>query len=118
MFEQETEKPKIFDAKAYESLASRDPKHWRRAFFSTFCTCDIFLNNLCEVFNAAIQNAKDMPIITCMDIIRRYISKRLVSSKESVEKWHHDVGPRIFKCLRRISWSQSTQFLTAVGIII
>ena len=95
------EKLKILDAQAYEWLASRDPKHWSRAFFYTFCSWNILLNNLCEVFNATILEAIDKPIITCMDIIRRYISKRLVSRKESVEKWHHDTRPRVFKILEK-----------------
>ena len=46
------DKLKHIDAEAYEWLASRDAKS--RAYFSTFPTCDILLNNLYEVFNAAI----------------------------------------------------------------
>ena len=67
-FEQEMDKLKHIDAAAYEWLASKDAKHWSRAFFSTFSTCDILLNNLCEVFNAAILEARDKPIITCIKI--------------------------------------------------
>ena len=93
------EKFKLVDREAYQWLASKDPKHWSRAFFSTFPTCDILVINLCKVFNAAIIEARDKPIITCMDMIRRYISKKLVARKESVEKWHHEVGPRVFKIL-------------------
>ena len=38
------DKLKHIDAEAYEWLASRDAKS--RAYFSTFPTCDILLNNL------------------------------------------------------------------------
>lgn len=95
------EKMKLIDPAAYQWLASRDPQHWCRAFFSKERKCDILLNNLCEVFNAAILEARDQPIITCMDIIRRYISKRLVARKEAAMKWNHEVGPRVFKILER-----------------
>ena len=95
------DKLKHIDAAAYEWLASKDAKHWSWAYFFTFPTCDILLNNLCEVFNAAILEARDKPIITCMDMIRRYISKRLVARKKAAEKWRHDVGPQVFKILEK-----------------
>lgn len=71
----------------------------RLTFFSFEPSCDILLNNLCEVFNAAILEARDKPIITCVDVIRRYITKRLVARKELAEKWNHQVGPRVMKIL-------------------
>lgn len=37
---------------AFEYMKKIDPKHWSRSHFQSQFKCDIFLNNLCEVFNS------------------------------------------------------------------
>jgi homospermidine synthase len=45
------EKMKVLNQKAFEWLEKMPPNTWVRAFFSTFSKCYILLNNSCEVFN-------------------------------------------------------------------
>lgn len=62
---------------AHDWVAERPPEHWSRAFFRTTPLCDMFLNNHCEVFNSKIKKARDKPIITCLENIRRYCMIRI-----------------------------------------
>ena len=36
------------------------------------------LNNLCGVFNKQLVGGRDKPIITCLDYIRQYMTKRIM----------------------------------------
>ena len=92
---------KLLNVDAYNQLVTKQPNNWTRTHFSTFHKCDILLNNLCEAFNGAIVEARDKPIITILETIRKYIRKRLVTCRELADKWHHDIGLRVFKILEK-----------------
>ncbi|XP_062117237.1 uncharacterized protein LOC133831059 [Humulus lupulus] len=98
-FEAEMEKLKGLNVDAYKWLDAKDPKTWTRSHFQPNPICDMLLNNMCESFNSAILEARDKPILTLLETIRRYIMVRLVMKKESISKWNHDIAPRIFKIL-------------------
>ena len=36
-----------------------------------------------------------------LELIRRYIRKRMVARREMVDKWHHEVGPRVLKIIEK-----------------
>ena len=86
---------------AYNWLINKHPKNWSRSHFKATAKCDILLNNLCESFNGAIVHARDQPIITMLELIRRYIRKRMVARRVMVDKWHHEVGPRVLKIIEK-----------------
>lgn len=94
-------KLKSLSVAAWEWISKLDPKQWTRAYFSEYPSCDILLNNLCESFNGAIVEARDKPIITLLEMIRCYIMKRIKSKIESIRKWKHPVGPRVFKLIEK-----------------
>lgn len=48
--------------------------------------CDAFLNNLCESFNSKLDDGRDTPIITCLEYIRTYIMKKLVTVDKAISK--------------------------------
>ncbi|KAF7153953.1 hypothetical protein RHSIM_Rhsim01G0142700 [Rhododendron simsii] len=60
------------DVEAYKWLAEKPTTQWSRSHFSTFNNCDILVNNLCEGFNKDIRKARDKPIITMLEAIRRW----------------------------------------------
>lgn len=62
---------------AYEYLNEISPQHWTRSHFRTHYNCDLILNNICECFNSYISEAMDKGIITCLEIIRCKLMKRL-----------------------------------------
>ena len=80
-------------------LINKHPKNWSRSHFKAMAKCDILLNNLCE--SGAIVHARDQPMITMLELIRRYIRKRMVAQREMVDKWHHELGPRVLKIIEK-----------------
>ncbi|KAL4564105.1 hypothetical protein LXL04_028157 [Taraxacum kok-saghyz] len=38
---------------------------------------DLLLNNMCEVFNSKVIQARDKPIISCLEFIKQYLMKRI-----------------------------------------
>ncbi|PQQ00781.1 uncharacterized protein Pyn_40488 [Prunus yedoensis var. nudiflora] len=77
---------------AFEWLSRLDPMQWCRSHFRTHSKCGILLNNMCEAFNKSILDVRDKLIITLLERIRR----------EAMEKWAHDVGPRVFATLEKL----------------
>ena len=64
-------------------------------------------NNYCEGFNSAILEARDKPIITLLEMIRNYLMKRMAKKRVQVEKWHHPVGPKVFKFMEKVKLKTS-----------
>ncbi|PPD76718.1 hypothetical protein GOBAR_DD26362 [Gossypium barbadense] len=83
-------------------LRDKDPRTWSRAYFSTRCKSDLLLNNNSECFNKIILEARDKPILTMLEIIRRKVMTRLVSMREAAEKYPGPLCPRIQKKLFKI----------------
>ena len=67
---------KELDEDAYYYLADIPEQHWCRHAFQSTSKSNMLLNNLRESFNNVLKEARDKPIITCMEWIRRYVMKR------------------------------------------
>ncbi|XP_034229322.1 uncharacterized protein LOC117638292 [Prunus dulcis] len=65
-WEAEIEKMKNEDEEAWKWLKKRPAKNWSRSHFESHFKCDLLLNNLCESFNAAILDARDKTILSCL----------------------------------------------------
>lgn len=76
----------FLDENAYEYLAAIPPHHWSRHAFPPNSKSNMLLNNLCETFNAVIREARDKPILTQMEWMRRYLMKRNNQKWEAVKK--------------------------------
>ncbi|XP_070007025.1 uncharacterized protein [Nicotiana sylvestris] len=75
---------------------------WSRSHFSSLPKCDILLNNLCEVFNKFILDARDKPILKLLETIRHLLMARINSNREKAEKWNlGDICPTIKKALAK-----------------
>ena len=68
-------------------------------------------NNMCKAFNLAILQARDKLVITLMEMIRNYLMKRLLRKRSDAEKWHHQIGPKVFKYVERLKL-ESGNFLS------
>ncbi|XP_021755937.1 uncharacterized protein LOC110721116 [Chenopodium quinoa] len=56
---------------AYQYLNNIPTQHWCRHAFSDSCRSNMLLNNMCETFNSVIRDARDKPILTQMEWMRR-----------------------------------------------
>ncbi|XP_008241206.1 PREDICTED: uncharacterized protein LOC103339651 [Prunus mume] len=106
-FQAEMKKLQDLLGPTFEWLSRLDPIQWCRSHFRTHSKCDIPLNNMCGAFNKSIFDARDKPIITLLQRIRYYIMLLIATRKEAMEKWAHDVGPRVFATLEKLK-KQST----------
>ncbi|KAL9995745.1 putative Zinc finger, SWIM-type [Helianthus debilis subsp. tardiflorus] len=53
----------------------------------------MILNNICEVFNKQLVGARDMKIITCLEYIREYLTKRIINVKKIIAKSDGPLSP-------------------------
>ncbi|XP_031108205.1 uncharacterized protein LOC116012700 [Ipomoea triloba] len=90
---------KTLNVKAFEWLSARDPKHYSRAFFSTFPKSDLLLNNLCESWNSCILNFRDKPVQTMCEKIRIYLMTRMQKNRDKMRNYSSMVCPRILKLI-------------------
>ncbi|XP_021732050.1 uncharacterized protein LOC110698839 [Chenopodium quinoa] len=101
-FEVAIESIRFLSEDALEYLADILVEHWSRHAFSSFPKSNMLLNNVCETFNAVIKEARDKPILTQMEWLRRYMMKRNNDKWESYEKMEGKVVPYVRKAFQRI----------------
>ncbi|GJZ80478.1 mutator type transposase [Tanacetum coccineum] len=70
-FQKHMQELKDYNKKAFEWLNKILAKHWSRAYFSGRAHCDLLINNVCEVFNRQLLEARDSPIITALEFVER-----------------------------------------------
>jgi hypothetical protein len=75
-FRQHMEELKKINKDAFEYLDKIDPSGWSRAWFTTNTRCDLLVNNISECFNSYILKARDKPILTMLEMIRKQLMRR------------------------------------------
>ncbi|XP_058211693.1 uncharacterized protein LOC131323870 [Rhododendron vialii] len=88
---------KEIDEGAYEYLMSEDPKTWARCMYGLRSKCNRMDNNTSEAFNQAIKDARDEPILTMLESIRRYLMTRLQIRRQMCMGCEDTLCPRIRK---------------------
>nr|GEU94297.1 hypothetical protein [Tanacetum cinerariifolium] len=63
---------------------------------------DVLLNNLCEVFNRQLIDARDVPIIICLEFVREYLMKRIVNVKKVISNNQVSLPPGATKCCEMV----------------
>ncbi|KAK2645522.1 hypothetical protein Ddye_020717 [Dipteronia dyeriana] len=58
-------------------------------------------------FNKAILQAHDKSLVTLIEMIMNYSMKRLARNRVEVEKWYHDIWPKLFKFVERLKLESS-----------
>ncbi|XP_021736280.1 uncharacterized protein LOC110702846 [Chenopodium quinoa] len=95
---------KFLDEEAYEYLINIPPHHWSRHAFTPNCKSNMLLINMCETFNAVIRPARDKPILTQMEWMRRYIMNRNNEKWEDSKTVTHNLVPYVRHVLGRIDF--------------
>ena len=80
---------------AYNWLNKLNPSLWTKSHFSTRSKCDILVNNLSKSFNGYILEARDKPIITMVEWIRRSLMNRIQVKKKGMERYEGPICPTI-----------------------
>ncbi|XP_074305314.1 uncharacterized protein LOC141640410 [Silene latifolia] len=111
-FQKEMEGIKFLNKDAHAYLSAIPAKHWSRHAFSTTSKSNMLLNNICESFNAALKEAKDKPIISLMEWIRRYVMKRHYDKRTGAAGFEGRVMPFVTKYLKWVD--NETRFCTLI----
>lgn len=98
-FDAEMDELKFLNSAAHSYLSSIPAKHWSRHAFSTHCKSNMLLNNMCETFNNVIKEARDKPILTHMEWMRKYVMKRRCQKRDGVKCLEGNWMPYVHKCL-------------------
>uniref|UniRef100_A0A2N9ILE3 SWIM-type domain-containing protein n=1 Tax=Fagus sylvatica TaxID=28930 RepID=A0A2N9ILE3_FAGSY len=80
---------------AYEYLSKIPVATWSRSKFTKNPKSDLIVNNLSECFNSYILDARDKPILTMLDTIRRKLMKRFQVNRASIAKMSGKLCPNI-----------------------
>jgi hypothetical protein len=74
---------------------------WSRAGYSTHTNCDLQVNNMCEAFNSAIIDLRDLPIISLVEGLKFYITNRIVKLRDYMLRFQGDICPMIRKIVEK-----------------
>ncbi|CAM8934383.1 unnamed protein product [Rhodiola kirilowii] len=98
-FQTAMEYVKALDKYAYAYLSKLDPAVWSMHGFTCFVKSDALCSNISECYNSFIKVAREQPIITCLETIRKLLMRRLHEKRIGIEKYCGDICPRISKTL-------------------
>lgn len=70
---------------------------------------DVLLNNMCEVLNKQLVDARDSPIITCLEYVREYLMKRIPIVQKLIANCDGPLTPTATKLLEGIK-KEATQY--------
>lgn len=85
-FTQKMEYLKVLSNQAHDWLAKIQETLWARHTFSTYPKCGLLSSNICESFNQYISDARDMPILTMLEHIRRRLMSRFQDKRTLIAK--------------------------------
>ncbi|XP_074276993.1 uncharacterized protein LOC141600649 [Silene latifolia] len=91
---------KFLSKEAHEYLRAIPAQHWSMHAFGTQAKSNMLLNNIYESFNVVIIEARDKPILTHMEWMRKYVMKRMYEKREGVKKYKEDFMPYVDKSLK------------------
>ncbi|XP_058782950.1 uncharacterized protein LOC131657557 [Vicia villosa] len=86
---------KALNEDAWKDINEIPARFWSRSHYKTHVKCDLQVNNWCEAFNRAILEHRDKPIISLLEGIKHYITKRITSHKEMMQKYNGVICPNI-----------------------
>jgi hypothetical protein len=102
VFHREIEELKGISNDAYDYLAKIDQTSWSMAWFNTFPKCDLLVNNIRECFNSYVLKARDQPIISMLETIRKKLMNRYQTKQDGIRTMTIMICPRIVAKLEEI----------------
>jgi hypothetical protein len=100
-WERTMQRMKGLNENAWKDMMKLPPGTWTRSAYNTNNQCDLQVNNMCEAFNKAILEHRDKPIITMLEGLKNYISARIVTQREMMQKYLGNICPKIQELLEK-----------------
>ncbi|XP_071739317.1 uncharacterized protein [Rutidosis leptorrhynchoides] len=110
---------KGFSKECHTYLSKIPPSPWSKSHFSGRAKSDVLLNNICEVLNRWLLDARDKPIITALEYVREYLMKRIVKNMNRAAKSDGPLTPtatKLFELIKKdanhctVLWSGSNLY--------
>lgn len=95
---------KGMDKDAFNYLERLSPNCWLRHAFDTECKSDMISNNIAESFNSWIKDARDKPLLTMLELIRRKLMNTFHSKREGAKLATNDICPNMQKKKKKRNW--------------
>ncbi|GAU50378.1 hypothetical protein TSUD_368580 [Trifolium subterraneum] len=92
---------KNLNENAWTDMMKVPTARWTRSAYNTNTQCDLQVNNMCEAFNKTILEHRDKPIITLLEGLKKYISKRIVTQRELMQRYTGNICPKIQQLLEK-----------------
>nr|CAD1827292.1 unnamed protein product [Ananas comosus var. bracteatus] len=86
----------------FDALLPRVDHRFCVSYFSPDIKCDLLCNNMCEAWNWAILDARELPIIDLMKKIRRQIMTRFQEKRQYMERQSGILCPKVQAKLEKI----------------
>jgi hypothetical protein len=106
---------KAINEDAFNYLDKIDPSEWSRALFNNYPKCDLLVNNISKYFNSYILKARDKPILTMMEMIRKQLMRRYHLKRSGAQTLQGKLCPRIVAKLEAIGEEAIHYLSTYVG---
>ncbi|XP_021859917.2 uncharacterized protein [Spinacia oleracea] len=103
-FNKQMEDLKLLSVGAHAYMDKIPPKYWSRHAFSSRPKSKMLLNNMCESFNNVLKQARDKPILTHMEWMRRYVMQRHCKKREGVRGMLGKFMPYVRK---QLEWAET-----------
>ncbi|KAB1203081.1 hypothetical protein CJ030_MR8G005531 [Morella rubra] len=114
-FNKKMDELKALSPDAHEYLRKIDPSVWSRSWFHTHSKSDLVVNNLCECFNSYVLQARDKPIISMVEMIRKKLMRRYQLKREGIRTCTGRLCPRAVEKLESIGEEASHCLPTYAG---
>ncbi|XP_077232428.1 uncharacterized protein LOC143869753 [Tasmannia lanceolata] len=101
-FQKKVEEMEKLDKKAHAYLQKINPTLWSRSAFNPKPKCNLLVNNLSETFNGFILPARDKPILTLLETIRRLLMGRFQKQRSTMDKYEGPICPKIQEKLEKL----------------
>ncbi|XP_077251785.1 uncharacterized protein LOC143891010 [Tasmannia lanceolata] len=101
-FQKKMEEMEKLDKKAYAYLKKINPTLWSRSAFNPKPKCNLLFNNLSKTFNGFILPARDKPILTLLETIRRHLMRRFQNQRSRMDKYEGPICPKIQEKLEKM----------------
>ncbi|KAM0917767.1 hypothetical protein ACQ4PT_009211 [Festuca glaucescens] len=114
-WEANMEEMKLINPEAHAWLEELPPNTWVRAFQSDLPKCDVLLNNISEVFNKYILEARELPKLSMLERIKHQLMIRHCTKLKEAQKMVGLVCPKIKKKVEKNMELASNIFADGAG---
>ncbi|XP_016168255.1 uncharacterized protein LOC107610766 [Arachis ipaensis] len=101
-FRDNIDKIKHINQDAWEYLSQWGGEHWTRSQFSHRPKLDSICNNVCDVFNSKIKEARAKPIITLLEGVRMFVMRTIAKNKPKLANHVGKVAAVIHSRLEKV----------------